>query len=89
MVIAAMKLKDTYFLKGKLWPTLIALYEADISLPTKVHLVNAIVFPVFMYGYENWTIKETEHQRIDVLKCGAGEDSWESLGLPGNPTCPS
>jgi len=37
-------------------------------LPTKVHLVKAMVFPVFMYGCENWTIKKAEHQRIDALE---------------------
>ena len=40
----------------------------DITLPTKVHLVKAMVFPVVMYGCENWTIKKAEHQRIDALE---------------------
>ena len=40
----------------------------DISLLTKVHLVKAIVFPVVMYGYESWTIKKAEHQRIDAFE---------------------
>ena len=39
----------------------------DITLPTKVHLVKAMVFPVVMYGYESWTVKKAEHQRIDAL----------------------
>ena len=43
----------------------------DITLPTKVRLVKAMVFPVVMYGYESWTIKKAECRRID----GAGEDS--------------
>ena len=51
------------------------LKSRDITLPTKVHLVNAMVFPVVMYGCESWTIKKVEHQRIDVLNCGVGEDS--------------
>ena len=38
----------------------------DITLPTKVHLVKAMVFPVVMYGCESWTIKKAEHQRIDA-----------------------
>ena len=47
MVVAAMKLKDTYSLKEKLWPTYIAYWkDRDITLPTKVHLVKAMVFPV-------------------------------------------
>ena len=40
----------------------------DITLPTKVHLVKAMVFPVVMYGYENWTLKKAEHQRIDAFE---------------------
>ena len=40
----------------------------DITLPTKVHLVKAMVFPVVMYGCERWTIKKTEHQRIDAFE---------------------
>ena len=47
----------------------------DITLPTKVHLVKAMVFPVVMYECENWTIKKAEHQRIDALNCDVGEDS--------------
>ena len=39
----------------------------DITLPTKVHLVKAMVFPVVMYGYESWTVKKAEHQRIDAF----------------------
>ena len=39
----------------------------DITLPTKVHLVKAIVLPVVMYGYESWTLKKAEHQRIDAF----------------------
>ena len=47
----------------------------DITLPTKVHVVRAMVFPVVMYGCESWTIKKAECRRIDVLNCGVGEDS--------------
>ena len=47
----------------------------DITLPTKVRLVKAMVFPVIMYGCENWTIKKAECRRIDALNCGVGEDS--------------
>ena len=47
------------------------LKSRDITLPTRVHLVKAMVFPVVMYGCESWTIKKVEHQRIDVfeLRC--------------------
>ena len=51
------------------------LKSRDITLPTKVHLVNAVVFPVVMYGCESGTIGKAEHRRIDVLNCGVGEDS--------------
>ena len=51
------------------------LKSRDIALSTKVHLVKAVVFPVVMYGCENWTIKKAEYRRIDVLNCGIGEDS--------------
>ena len=44
------------------------LKSRDISLPAKVHLVKAIVFPVVMYGYESWTVKKAEHRRIDAFK---------------------
>ena len=51
------------------------LKSRDITLPTKVCLIKAMVFPVVMYGCESWTIKKAEHQRIDALNCGVGEDS--------------
>ena len=44
------------------------LKSRDITLPTKVHLVKAIVFPVVMYGCESWTIKKAEHRRIDAFE---------------------
>ena len=47
----------------------------DITLPTKVHLVKAMVFSVVMYGCESWTVKKAEHQRIDVFELRIGEDS--------------
>ena len=47
----------------------------DIALPTKVHLVKAMVFPVVMYGYESWTVKKAESEELMVLNCGVGEDS--------------
>ena len=65
------------------------LKSRDISLPKKVHLVKAMVFPVVMYGCESWTIKKAECQRMMLLNCCVGEDSWESLGLQGDPTTPS
>ena len=51
------------------------LKSRDITLPTKVHLVKAMVFPVVMYGCESYTIKKAECRRIDALNCGVGEHS--------------
>ena len=48
----------------------------DITLPTKVHLVKVMVFPVVMYGCESWTMKKAErHKELMLLNCGVGEDS--------------
>ena len=65
MVIAAMKLKDTYSLEEKLD---IILKSRDITLPTKVRLVKAMVFPMIMYGCESWTVKKAERRRIDAFE---------------------
>ena len=65
------------------------LKSRDITLPTKVRLVKAMVFPVGMYGCESWTVKNAEHWRIDAFELGVGEDSWESLGLKRDPPSPS
>ena len=51
------------------------LESREVTLPTKVCLVKAVVFPVVMYECESWTIKKAEHGRIELLKCGVGEDS--------------
>ena len=51
------------------------LENRDITLPTKVRLVKAMVFPVVMYGCESWTIKKAEYQRIDAFEGGVGGDS--------------
>ena len=51
------------------------LKSRDITLPTKVHLVKAMVFPVVMYGCESWTVKKAERRRIGAFDCGVGEDS--------------
>ena len=57
------------------------LKSRDISLPTKVCIAKAMVFPVIRHGCESWTIKKAEHQRIDAFElCGTGEDSRESTG---------
>ena len=64
------------------------LKSIDITLPTKVCITKALVFPVVMYRCESWSIKEARHQRID-LNCGAEEHSCESLGLQEGQTCQS
>ena len=51
------------------------LKSRDITLPTKVRLVKAVVFPVVVFGCDNCTIKKAEHRSIDALNCGVGEDS--------------
>ena len=68
MVSAAMKLKDGYSLEEKLTNLDSILKTRDITLPTKVHLVKSMVFPVVMYGCESWTIKKAECQRIDAFE---------------------
>ena len=66
------------------------LKSRDITLPTKVHLVKAIVFPVVMYGCESWTVKKAEHRRIDAFELWCWRrDLLKSLGLQGDPTSPS
>ena len=70
MVTAAMTLKDTYSLGRKIMTNLDSILKnRDITLPTKVHLVKAMGFPIVMYGYESWIIKkENECQRIDTFE---------------------
>ena len=70
MVTAAMKLKDACSLEEKLLRTNLGsvLKSRDITLPTKVHLIKAMVYPVVMNGCDNWTIKKSEHGRIDAFE---------------------
>ena len=68
MVIAVMKLRHL-FLARKVMANLDSIIKSrDITLPTKVHLVKAMVFPVVMYGCESWTVKKAEPRRIDALE---------------------
>ena len=84
------EIKRCLLLRRKVMTKLDSIFKSrDITLPTKVHLVKAMVFPVVMYGSESWTVKKAECQRIDALNCGVGEDSKEFLGLQGDPTSPS
>ena len=57
------------------------LKSIDITLPTKVHLVKAMVFPVVMYGCESWTVKKAEHRKIDAFELWC----WRRLRVPWTP----
>ena len=63
------EIKRHLLLGRKVMTNLDSIFKSkDITLPTKVCLVKAVVFPVVMYGCESWTIKKTEHQRIDAFE---------------------
>ena len=69
MLTAAMKLKDAFSLEEKLWSTLDSMLKSrGITLPTKVRLVKAMVFPVVTHGCESWTIKQAECWRTDAFE---------------------
>ena len=55
------------------------LKSRDITMPTKVHMVKAVVFPMVMYGCESWTVKEQNSKESMPSNSAAGEDSWKSL----------
>ena len=98
MVTAAMKLR--HLLLGRIAVTNLdsVLKSREITLPTKVHLVKALVFPVVMYGCESWTIKKADHQRTDAseLWCWrrlltvpwTARRSNQSILKEINPECP-
>ena len=67
----------------------IILQNRDITLLTKVHIVKAIVFPVVMYGCENWTIKKAEHRRTDVFELWCWKKLLRVLGPQGDQTSQS
>ena len=76
MMTVAMKFKRCLILERKVMTNLDNILKCrDITLPTKVHLVKAMVFLVVMYGCEIWTIKKAECRRIDVFELWFGEDS--------------
>ena len=68
MVTEAMKLKDVFLGRKSMINLDSILKSRDITLPTKVHLAKAMVFPVVMYGCESWTIKKTAHRRTDAFE---------------------
>ena len=75
IVTAATKLKLLLLGRKAMTNLDSVLKSRDITLPTKVCIVKAMVFPVVMYGCESWTVKKAERQRIDALNCGVEEDS--------------
>ena len=84
------EIKRRLLLERKVMTNLDSILKSkDITLPTKVCLVMAMVFPVIMYGCESRTIRKLNAQELMLLNCGVGEDSWESLGLQGDPTSAS
>ena len=62
------EIKSRLLLGKKVMTNLDILKSRDITLPTKAHLVKAMVFPVVIYGFESWTVKKAEHQRIDAFE---------------------
>ena len=89
MVTSGMKLRHL-LLRRKFMTNLDSILKSrDITLPTKVCLVKAMVFPVVMYGCESWTIKKAECQRIDAFELWCWRRLLESLGLQGDTTSPS
>ena len=70
------EIKRHLLLGRKVMTNLDSIFKSrDITLPTKVHLVKAMVFPVVMYGCESWTVKKAECEELMFLNCGVGEDS--------------
>ena len=70
------EIKRRLLLERKVMTNLDSIFKSrDITLPTKVHLVKAMVFPVVMYGCESWTVKKVERRIIDAFDCGIEEDS--------------
>jgi len=78
-----------FLLGRKVMTNLDSIFKSrDITLPTKVRLVKAMLFPVVMYGCEIGLWRRLSAEELMLLNCGVGEDSWESLGLQGDRTSP-
>ena len=83
------EIKRRLLLGRKVTSNLDSIFKSrNITLPTKVRLVKAMVFPVDMYGCESWTVKKAECQRIDAFELWCWRRLLESLGLQGDPTSP-
>ena len=74
------EIKRRLLLGRKVMPNLDSIFKSrDVTLPTKVHLVKGVVFPVVMYGCESWTVKKAEHRRVDAFELWC----WRRLlGVP-------
>ena len=75
MMTAAMKLRHLLLGRKAMTNLGSTLKSRDVTLPTKVRLVKAMVFPVVVYGCESWAIKKAEHGRINAFELCVGEDS--------------
>ena len=83
------EIKRGLLLGRKVMTNLDSIFKSrDITLPTKVCLIKAMVFPGVMYGVRVGLWKKLSTEELMLLNCGVGEDSWESLGLQGDPTSP-
>ena len=83
------EIKRLLFLRRKAMTNLDSILKSrDITLPTKVHRVQAMVFPMVMYGCESGTVKKAERRRIDAFELWCWRRLLESLGLQGDPTSP-
>ena len=83
------EIKRHLLLGRKVMTNLDSIFKSrDITLPLKVRLVKAMVFPVVMYGCESWTVKKAERRRIDVFELWCWRRLLRILGLQGDPTSP-
>ena len=84
------EIKRRLFLGRKVMTDLDSIFKSrDITLPTRFHIVKAMVFPVVMYGCESWTVKKAERQRIDAFELWCWRRLLRVPGLQGDPTSPS
>ena len=84
------EIKRHLLLGRKVMTNLDSIFKSrDFTLPTKICLVKAMIFPAVMYGCESQTMKRVEHQKIDAFELWFEEDSWGALGLQADPTSPS
>ena len=82
-------IKRRLLLGRKVMTNLDSIFKSrDITLPTKVRLVKAMVFQVVMYGCESWTVRKAECGRIDAFELWCWRRLWRVLGLLGDPTSP-